>query len=441
MGNICISNSTVEESKLKPVPEVSQLFEIRVHKAKDLPQADTIGSIDAYVKLVIKTANHEKIILRTSTKTGFNAKWKETLSTSDILAHGDAIIKVKVYDVDSFSKDDLVGKAVIELSKSSLPLKKHHVKLNLKDGKVPSDGADHSHIILSIVTIPGPTFLKKKLDHMLSQINAETQLFVKDNNYKLVVPIKQFLGLYAAVVYERKSDKSDTARGFDVDLYILETVESERHKRLGMFVITDKKLKTKYQLKRETWANGGSFGGLTVYSALKMNDVPLYKLYNPWAIRMGNTSQEYSRNVEQIVVEHGWSGTMTYDAARSVLTGVLFNDEEQEIFFEEGFGVLKVDYDPENMDFSYMQFEDKKFDDKDNLYFSDMTCEKAKKRTITNYNNREYKEVDKKFGAIVKLEDAPYGMLFREILVNVYKMSKDDSTIIPINELLCLFDQ
>eukprot|EP00291_Cryptomonas_curvata_P005199 CAMPEP_0172181962 /NCGR_PEP_ID=MMETSP1050-20130122/18124_1 /TAXON_ID=233186 /ORGANISM="Cryptomonas curvata, Strain CCAP979/52" /LENGTH=163 /DNA_ID=CAMNT_0012855333 /DNA_START=6 /DNA_END=494 /DNA_ORIENTATION=+ len=84
---------------------------LEVVEGKDFPSKDFLSSNDPYCKVSLAGSSQN---FRTKTKSGQKCRWEETFVFK--IRDDNKSVLVEVYDKDTFSADDLIGKADFDLT-------------------------------------------------------------------------------------------------------------------------------------------------------------------------------------------------------------------------------------------------------------------------------------------------------------------------------------
>jgi len=309
-----------------------------VHKCNNLPKADTIGKIDAFIEVEYdgKDLGKTKVIQK-----NFDPKWNHAFHTKTSKLDGS--FKLKLLDKDTVGEEK-VGSITI------FPPHNHGYQLSrmwdLNKGFKPHREGAPSNIIYSIGWI-------KDFENLRDSLKSNPDVVQHADKKRLIVPIGHVMG--------KGADKNDVLlvisfEKTEVELRIWETTDKYLGTKLIEFTYINHNVK--YRLKKKTWDVKQSVDGYQIWSELKMDDIPVYFDFNKVALLVSDVTVQSSFTGGDVYRSHGWDKPHDYASASKELKNVVTNDKHKTIAMLEESGVFVVDFNKKDIDFMWAIYDD-----------------------------------------------------------------------------------
>ena len=292
---------------------------ISVHQAQNLPKADWIGSIDAYVIIKVPLANGKTIQQQTKVaENTFNPKWEFSVLISDSIDSSREII-MEIWDEDKVGADEYVCHGSFNIGSKNKVQKE--LILNCIGSFIPSGpgpcSLTYSHRIVC------PTFEKM----------AESSISKNEKKRSLLFPIPGEENLYVQLMMKKS-----------LKLSILDT--SQDRDRIAFFEVVGRDCRNVIKLfntpKRKH--------GMPIYREITLSKFDPNALLKDVKLKISSISDVEIVNVEQIGKQHGWVGTLQFETATNTLTGVTIDHNCQIIYFNEPRFTYSVDWNANDFD-------------------------------------------------------------------------------------------
>jgi hypothetical protein len=157
-------------------------------------------------------------------------------------------------------------------------------------------------------------------------------------------------------------------------------------------------------------------GDVHFVSQAKLNNIKDKDDFSSISMVLCNTKKVRDGNLDEIVSKAGWVGAMNYGLARQRLTGVTFDDKEEEIFFpldEHGNCFFVCDFDNDDVDFKIAITPTNPNSNYD-LYVSKEKAGKCQKKSCVYFPPKKIRNSEMECARLLQLDDVPYGLFFKD---------------------------
>jgi len=336
-------------------------YSVKVHRGFNLPRADRLGTIDGYIKLIFPGASSYE---RTCAKENdYNPNWKQRIATTGVL--GD--IRGELWDYNCVQKDTLMG--TFTIPQADLPCVKKKYTINVLQSRGKQHEDRPSEILISAGRLVSYQTLKIRMQSWPGVIFQDAQ-------EKVFVPVPNTHCLLC-VDYERDD------HGRKIDLRLLETTNDfHTNHKFARFAFVP--VPFKHVIKRNT-PNSElmQVGPHKIYAESKLQNFQFWSPITTLHVETADYTLVFDKDLGTITVAHGWAGSLGYEAAKTTLHDITFDDAHKFIFLKNEYGCYKIDYDAYNSDQAWHLTLEKYASD----MVADLTHESTNKRTYKFYSH------------------------------------------------------
>jgi len=308
-------------------PKIGHILHMKLHSGKNLPKADTFGSIDAYAKVIIPlivggTATHTTKVVNNN----FDPEWKFRIYQHDVDISKN--IRIEVWDHDAISSSDLVCNQEIPLSGLAIPIHRREYALNPVGKFMPHRSGSPSVVVASMAIGSSLEFVADLLQQR--GVAVQKDIFKKN----LVFPLG-FSNLAMKISMKKHVKISVLDCNVVRNLVVNFEIPGKDFRSKITFHKTPKQIK-----------------GFTVMREVKLKKaINLLKGQFP-AIKLVVSPFTPVEKIKysDITHKHGWAGVLDYKAAKKTLNNIIPDDRHESIYMIEKYFYLKCDWDSSNSD-------------------------------------------------------------------------------------------
>lgn len=368
---------------------------ITIHGASNLPNADTFGKTDAYIKLVVPGHPTQKTETRDNT---LNPEWNKSFAYEvpiDASGLPSAAIVLELWD-ENVLKDTLLGNVQVTLAREHFARPGLPLELPISFTKSKFANAR--------------SFLRVSFSWILafeSLLALHPTAFGNRSEERFYLPLPHIGPVTLAIEYEKAA--------VDVKLYVTQPNTSLF---LDMALTTPTNHVTK--VRRRDVSDGIPFySNMVFYQEVKLNDVPFWEDLNQLQLMVMTKKLEEEVNLDKVVSNHGWKGAMGWRDASAKLHGVELDRQKEEIFMPMPGSFVVVDFDADNVDMKVAVLD---VPENANMSFDLTLFGNDVKKTSEVF--RPSKNVLGKYVVqrMLELDDVPFGTAFKDMVWRRYSV-------------------